>query len=383
MSASRTLMKLRYLFLTPIMTLCGWVQAADHVALLGTYTGESRGIYAVRLNAETGALSTPEVVAELSNPEFLALHPNGHVVYALTQVPLEGGKKSGAIAAFALEPTTGKLTLLNTEASNRGSLTHLAVDGTGKVVVAASYGDGYVTSFPLAADGRVGACATVLNQTGPLGPNKARQDAPHPHSVTMSPDGRIAFVADLGVDRVFGYDVASDKGTIAPHDPAFATFAAGTGPRHSKFSPDGKFFYVLDELDSTVTACRYDTKRGVAEPFQRTEALPSDFKGKSTASEIRIHPNGRFVYSANRGHDSIAVFARDEKSGALTRVEVVRTGGQTPRNFSLTPDGAWLLCAHQATNNLTVFKVNAETGQLTATENTAKVPKCVCVLFVN
>jgi 6-phosphogluconolactonase len=240
-----------------------------------------------------------------------------------------------------------------------------------------------VTSFPLLEDGRVGPCATVLNQTGPLGPNKARQDAPHPHSVTMSADGRVAFVADLGVDRVFAYDVTSENGTIAPHQPAFATFAAGTGPRHSKFSPDGKSFYVLDELDATITACRYDASGAVVEPFQRVESLPADFNGKNTASEIRIHPNGRFVYSANRGHDSIAVFARNPDSGALTRIEVVKTGGQTPRNFNLTPDGAWLLCAHQSSNTLTVFKVDAETGKLTANPATAKVPKCVCVLFVN
>lgn len=379
---SRTLMRLRFLFLTSILTVCGIAQAAEHIALLGTYTGESRGIYAVRLDSKSGALSAPELVAELSNPEFLALHPNGQIVYALTQIS-EGGKKFGAVAAFKLETTTGKLSPLNTESSHRGSLTHLAVDGTGKVLVAASYGDGYVASFPLLPDGRVGPCATIINQTGPLGPNKGRQDAPHPHSVTMSPDGRVAYVADLGVDRVFGYDVSSEQGTITPHDPAFATFAPGTGPRHTKFSPDGKSFYVLDELDATITACRFGPSRGVLEPFQRSDALPADFKGKNTASEIRIHPNGRFVYSANRGHDSIAVFSRDEKSGALSRIEVVPSGGQVPRNFNLTPDGGWLLCAHQSTNNLTVFKVDAESGKLTATESSAKVPKSVCVLFVN
>lgn len=360
--------------------------ARDHVALLGTYTGnaatDSRGIYAVRLDAETGALSTPELVAELSNPEFLALHPDGKVVYALTQVPAPGGKKAGAVAAFALEPGPVRLTPLNVESSGRGQFCHLAVDATGRMVVAASYGDPYVASFPLAADGRVGPVARVLDQTGPLGPQRPRQDAPHPHSVTLSPDNRFAFVANLGVDRVFAYELAPETGGLAPHDPAFTAIAPGAGPRHTKFSPDGNSFYVLDELDNSVTACRYDAVRGIAEPFQRVSTLPDDFNGKSTASEIRIHPNGRFVYSANRGHNSIAVFARDAATGALVQVETVPTGGQQPRNFSLTPDGAWLLCANQATNNLTVFKVDARTGRLTPTPHTAQVSKAVCVLFL-
>jgi len=360
--------------------------ARDYVALLGTYTGsaatDSRGIYAVRLNAETGALTAPELVAELSNPEFLALHPGGKVVYALTQVPAAGGKKAGAVAAFTLDAGAVRLTPLNVESSGRGQFCHLAVDATGGMVVAASYGDPYVASFPLAADGRVGKVANVLDQSGPLGPQKPRQDAPHPHSVTLSPDNRFAFVANLGVDRVFAYELAPESGGLAPHDPAFTPIAPGAGPRHTKFSPEANSFYVLDELDNTVTACRYDAVRGIVEPFQSISTLPDDFAGKSTASEIRVHPNGRFVYSANRGHNSIAVFARDAASGALVQVEIVPTGGQQPRNFALTPDGAWLLCANQATNNLTVFKVDARTGRLTPTPHTAHVSKAVCVLFL-
>jgi 6-phosphogluconolactonase len=357
--------------------------ARDHVALLGTYTGgESHGIYAVRLNSETGALSTPELVAELSNPEFLALHPNGHIVYALTQVNAPDGKSSGAVAAFEVDPESGQLKPLNVQSTNRSSLTHLAVDATGRMVVAASYGGAYVASFPLGKDGQVGPCATVISHEGPLGPNRARQDAPHPHSVTLSPDSRFAFVADLGLDRVVTYQLTLDKGSITPHEPAFASTAPGAGARHTKFSPDGKSFYVLDELDGTITSCRYDAARGVVEPFQRVSTLPDGFTGKSTTSEVRIHPNGRFVYAANRGHDSIAVFARNPETGALTRIEIVPTGGENPRNFSLTPDGAWLLCANQTSNNLTVFRVDAKTGRLSATTHTAHVPKSVCVLFL-
>lgn len=376
---------LRFLFLLILAGGSGAVlHGREHLALLGTYTGtESRGIYLVRLDGETGALSAPKLVAELSNPEFLASHPNGRVIYSLTQIPDEQGKNTGAVAAFALEPETGKLTLLNIESTGRGQLCHLAVDATGRIVVVASYGGGYTASFPIRPDGRVGRCATVIQHEGPVGPNRARQNAPHAHSVTISPDNRHAFVADLGLDRVLAFQLRPEDGSIAPHEPAFATIEPGAGPRHTTFCPDGKFFYVLNELTGTVTACRYDAARGLLDPFQYVSTLPEEQAGRGAASEIRMHPSGRFVYAANRGgQDSLAVFARDSATGALTPVEIVPCGGVQPRNFALTPDGAWLVCGHQATNSLAVFRVNSETGRLTATGEAVPAPKPVCVLFL-
>jgi 6-phosphogluconolactonase len=375
-------MKLRSPLLSLLAGACVSACAADHLALLGTYTGASRGIYAVRLDAESGALAVPELVAELPDPEFLALHPSGHFVYALTRATAAGGKTAGAIEAFAVDEKTGRLTALNTESTSRSSLTHLAVDPSGRMIVAASYNGGYVASFPIRADGSLAPMASVLTQTGPLGPDHARQEKPHPHSVTISPDGRFAFVADLGLDRVFSYRLDPEQGTIAANAPAFAAMPAGSGPRHTKFSPDRKFFYVLAELGGTVTACRYDEQRGALEPFQTVSTLPDDFTGKNGSSEIRIDRKGRFLYAANRGPNSIAVFRRDPESGALTRVEIVPTGGDHPRNFALSPDGAWLLCAHQNTGNLTVFRVDQETGRLTRTDAEAQVAKAVCVLFL-
>lgn len=361
--------------------------AREYTALLGTYTGngatDSRGIYAVKLDGETGVLSAPELVAELSNPEFLALHPDGRHLYALTRVDTPERKAVGAVTGFTLEAAAGvKLTPLNTEATGRGQLCHIAVDATGRQVLVAAYGDPYVASFPLLADGRVGSVASVIPHTGPLGPQKDRQEKPHAHSFTVSPDNRYAFAADLGVDRVFTYDLHPADGTIAPHDPAFTALPPGAGPRHTKFSPDGKHFYILSELGGTVTACRYDAGRGVMEPFQTISTLPTGYLGRHSASEIRVHPSGRFVYTANRVHNSIAVFARNPTTGELTLVEHVPTGGDQPRNFNLTPDGAWLLCAHQTTDNLVVFKVDAESGRLAPMGRPTRVARAVCVLFL-
>ena len=359
--------------------------AKEHVALLGTYTGgESRGIYVVRLDAETGALSTPQLAAEATNPAFLALHPNGRVVYAVNESDVVNGNPGGAVTAFNVNPSDGRLTQLNVESTGSRALAHVAVDATGHLVVAASYSGGYTVAFPIDAEGRLKPHTGLIPHDGPPGPNRARQDRPHPHSVTFSPDNHFALVADLGLDRVLIFRPDYSVGTLANHEAAFAPLAPGAGPRHSKFSPDGKFFYVVNELNSTVTGFRYESASpGMFAALNSPSTLPSDFTGKNSTAEIRVHPNNRFVYASNRGHNSLAVFERDLTTGELTRIEVVATGGEIPRNFALTPDGAWLLCAHQETNNLTVFRVDGDTGRLTRTSHTATAPRAVCVLFLN
>jgi 6-phosphogluconolactonase len=370
-------------FLFFLMTL-SIARPAEHLIFIGTYTAAgSRGIYALRLNDATGALSTPQVAAELANPTFLALHPNGRVLYSIGEAGTVDGKPAGIVSAYTLEAATGQLTLLNQQPSGGISLTHLAVDTTGRMLVAVSYGGGYVVSFPLAADGRIGARVSRLDHQGPLGPNPSRQDKPHAHSITISPDDRFGFVADLGLDRVFSYRLDPATATVTPNDPAFTTITPGAGPRHCKFSADGKFFYVLGEIDGSVTSCTYDAAHGVATPFQHISTLPEGFKvlDPDRAAEIRIHPNGRFVYASNRGHDSIAVFARDPATGRLTLVEITPCGGKEPRNFALSPDGQWLVCAHQNSNTIAVFRVDPATGRLTQVGGTVSVPTPICVLF--
>ena len=374
----------RNLLLT--LTLTTTMSAASPLIFIGTYTTKdvpSKGIYAVRLDTATGALSEPVVAAETPNPTFLTWRPDGRVLYALGEGPGPDGRSDGGVAAFAFDAASGKIALLNSRGTGGGgSTTMLATDATARMLVTVSYGAGYVASFPLAADGRLGERATLLIHTGPLGPNQIRQDKPHPHSVTISPDNRFALVADLGLDRVLVYRLDPATGTLTPHDPAFIATPPGTGPRHTKFSRDGRFFYILNEIDGSISACAYDAARGAGTPIQHISTLPAGFKvtDPDRAAEIRLHPNGRFVYASNRGHESIAVFAI-QADGTLQLVEITPCGGQHPRNFALTSDGNWLVCANQNSNNLVVFKVDAATGRLTATGHTATVPQPVCVLF--
>jgi len=363
-----------------LLALLPQVRAQDELIFIGTYTdGASRGIYSTRLDSATGALSAPILAVATPNPAFLALHPNGRVLYSLDTLGLSGGHPGGAAGAFAIDRSAGTLQKLNSESAGTVAITHLAADATGKMLAVASFGGGAVASFPIRTDGSLGARASFYLSQGPLGPNRDRQDQPHAHSVTFSPDNRHVYSCDLGRDRILCFAVDPEAATLTlaaeyPTEP-------GAGPRHSKFSSDGRCFYEVNEVNNTVGVYRCDPASGALTALQVLPTLPPDFHGANTAAEIRIHPNGRFVYASNRGHNSIAVFARNRADGRLTLVEIVPSGGIQPRNFALASSGAWLVCANRESNNLVVFRVDPETGRLKRSGQTAVVPAPVCVLF--
>jgi 6-phosphogluconolactonase len=305
------------------------------------------------------------LVAETPNPTFLAWHPDGRILYALSESGTVNGKPGGAVTAFRYDAPTASLTALNTEPTGGIGLAHLGVDATGRIAVAVSYHGGQVASFPILPDGRLGARTSLITQTGKLGPNTKRQDKPHPHSVTFSKDNRFAYVCDLGLDRIYHYRIDLAAATLTPA--AETPTTPGAGPRHSKFSADGKFLYVINELNGTVEVFAADAVSGALTRTQTISTLPADFAGESICAEIRLSPDERFVYGSNRGHDSLAVFARDTAKGTLTLVEIVPTGGKHPRNFNLAPDGRWLVCGNKDSDNVTVFRVDPATGRLSRT----------------
>ncbi|HVU17176.1 MAG TPA: lactonase family protein [Candidatus Didemnitutus sp.] len=359
--------------------------AAEYRLFVGTYTpkgGPSQGIYSLTFDSATGQLGRPEVAAAMMNPSFLVARPGGNVLFAEDESSDPAGKLGGSIAAFAFDPASPKLSLLNHQGGTGAHTAHLAVDGTGRMVIASSYTGGQIASFPVEGDGHLGTRVSWLHPKGDLGPNKARQEAPHAHSATFSPDNRFAYVCDLGLDRIFIYRVDPVAATLTPAAPASIATTPGAGPRHGAFSAEGKFLYVVNELNATVTTYARDAATGALSGVQTVGTLPTDFHGTNTCAEIAVHPNGKFLYASNRGHDSLAVFSRNADTGELTRVEIVPSGGRHPRHFALSPDGNWLICANRDTNNLVVFKVDTTTGRLTATGATASVPLAVCVLFV-
>jgi 6-phosphogluconolactonase len=354
----------------------------DYLVYIGTYTGQkSKGIYAYRFQGATGQLVPLGLVAETKNPSFLAVHPNRRFLYAVNEIANYDDQKSGAVSAFALDPRAGKLTFLNQVSSRGADPCYLVVDKRGKYALVANYSGGSVAAFPVHADGRLGEASALVQHAG-RSVNPERQQGPHAHSINLSPDNRFAIAADLGLDQLLVYRFDPTKGSLAANSPAFAQVNPGAGPRHLAFHPSGRFAYVINEMQSTVTAFAYDAAGGVLHPLETISTLPEGFAGKNDTAEVQVHPTGRFLYGSNRGHDSIAVFATDAEKGTLTPVEYVATRGKTPRNFGIDPTGSFLVVANQDSDNLVVFRINPDSGRLTPTGQVVEVPSPVCVKFV-
>jgi 6-phosphogluconolactonase len=285
--------------------------------------------------------------------------------------------------AFALDPKSGRLDALNQSSTGGGGSCHLSVDATGKSLVVANYGSGGVASLPVRADGSLGEPASIIQHTG-SSVDPQRQTGPHAHAINVSPDNRFALVPDLGLDKVLVYRLNTATATLTTNDPPFGSIAHGAGPRHLAFSPDGRFVYVINEMGSTITTFNYDSARGAMFETQNVSTLPKDYAGAGSnyCAEIAMHPSGKFVYGSNRGHDSIAVFNVDTKTGALTAVQHESTQGRWPRHFTIDPSGRWLLAENQNSDSVVVFALNARTGKLKPTGQMIEVDSPVCAVFV-
>jgi 6-phosphogluconolactonase len=350
----------------------------------GTYTGaKSKGIYVSQLDLATGQLSTPELAAESASPSYLAIHPNHHYLYAVNETGNFGGKKSGAVTSFAIDPLTGKLLVMNQQPSGGDGPCHVNVDHSGKDVLVANYGSGSCSVFPVQKDGRLAPASAFMQHHG-SSVNKSRQEGPHAHGIYPDPLNRFVFVADLGLDEILSYKFDPNHGTLMPNDPPFATVAPGSGPRHLAFHPTGRYAYVISEMACTITAFQYDASQGRLESFQTVSTLPegvSVLPSYSTA-EIHMHPNGKFVYGSNRGHNTIAVFGIDQATGRLTPVEHQSTQGKTPRGFGIDPTGHYLIAGNQDSDTVVGFRIDPNSGRLTPTGQTVQVGAPVCVEFL-
>ncbi|HUS04716.1 MAG TPA: lactonase family protein [Bryobacteraceae bacterium] len=355
--------------------------AKDMLVYVGTYTKTaSKGIYAYRLKGATGELTPLGLVAETVNPSFVALHPNGRYLYAVSETTGADGQKSGSVSAFSIDRKTAVLKFLNKVSSHGAGPCYVRVDNSGKAVAVANYGSGSIASFPIKADGTLGEAASAIQHTGSVADAK-RQGGPHAHSVNFSPDNKFAVAADLGLDELLVYRLDPEKATLTPNTPPFTKVSPRSGPRHFAFHPGGKFAYVINEISLTVTGFAWDAKAGVLKEVQTISTVPANFKEGSTA-EVQVHPSGKFLYGSNRGHDSIAVFSIDPRKGTLTAIEHVSTQGKTPRNFGIDPTGSFLIAANQDSDKLVVFRIDQKTGRLTPTGQTLDVPMPVCVKFL-
>lgn len=346
---------------------------------IGTYTsGESKGIYSCRFDNTTGGLSDLRLAAETPDPSFLALHPNGKFLYAVNETQEYNGQKSGAITAYEITDVAGgALKKLNTVSAHGASPCHLALTPGSKSLITANYHGGTVCVVAIKSDGSLGKNLNIIQHKG-SSVKLPRQSVPHPHAVNIDPTGKFAFIADLGMDQVLRYRIKED-GSLSEQDGTTKVKGA-SGPRHFAFHPSGKFGYVLNEMNRTITAFTYAGTTGDLKEIQTASTVPEGWERGSTA-EIFCHPNGNWLYSSNRGHDSIACFAIDPSNGRIEVIDIEKTGGRTPRNFNLAPEGKHLIAANQTSGDLHVFDIDQKTGALEPGMGRLEVPNPVCVVF--
>ncbi|MGA8152125.1 MAG: lactonase family protein [Terriglobales bacterium] len=372
----------------PLIALVSFLPSPTEAAAPGKYLlyvstfteHGSKAIYAYRLDSSSGKLTSLGLAAESVNPSFLTVDSRGRFLYATNETDTYNDHPTGAVSAFAIQPESGRLSLLNQLSSHDQGPTHITLDRTEAYALVSNYTLGSLAVFPVQKDGRLGEATSFVQHKG-SSVNPERQEGPHIHSVTLSPDDRFAVVADLGIDQLLVYRFDAAKGTLGA-SPQIVRASPGAGPRHSVFSSNGHFLYVINELQSTVVAYSYDTATGALHELQAISTLSKGFAGTSTAAEIDLHPSGRFLYASNRGDDSIAVFAIDSHAGTLMQVETDPAGGKTPRSFAIDPTGTWLLAANQASNNIVVFRIDGKTGQLAPTGDVVQVPSPACLKFV-
>ena len=341
--------------------------------------GDSKGIYHCWLDGNTGKLSNPTLAAEAGSPGFLAMHPTLPVLYAVCRLEAEPVVAAYRIPSDNRQP---ELELLNAVPIGDGGAAHVSVDQTGSTVLTAQYGGGSVAVFSLNDDGSLRERTQLINHEGGSGVVPRRQDASHAHWTGFSPDNRFAFVPDLGLDKVVIYKCDPKNSMLTPH--GNAVVPPGSGPRHMKFHTSGNYLFVLNELALTISTFRYDKVNGTTELVDTVPTVSDDMKAAelfNSASEIRVHPGGRFVYSANRGHDTISVFQFDETTAHLKLIEHEPVRGATPRNFNIDPSGRWLLAGGQDSHTVASFAIDPASGELTWNRSIIHVPAAICILF--
>lgn len=361
-----------------VSLLAAWfcpLLAQEYFLLVGTYTtGKSEGIYVYKFNSKTGDFSPVSIAKGTKNPSFLAISPNQRYVYSVGEL-----NTGGAVNAFSFSKKTGQLSLLNSQSSQGAGPCHVAVDKTGRWVMVGNYGGGSLALLPVLADGSLGAAKQSIQHVG-HSINPQRQDKPHVHSINIAANNQDVFVPDLGTDQVVVYQLNAQAGMLSPATPTHISVTPGSGPRHFVIHPSGKFAYVIQELDGTVTA--FDYQNGTLKAKQTVSTLPADYTGGKSCADIHISPDGKFLYGSNRIHDSIVMYAIDPGTGQLSYIGNEPVLGQKPRNFMIDPTGRFVLVANQDSDNITVFRRNAQTGKLSPTGQNIQVPTPVCLKMI-
>ena len=373
---------MRYVLLLSALMLsiapAGPARAEGPIAFITSFAGgEAGAINAFEFDTATGALKPLKKTSGVANPFFLALSSDGKYLYSNHSTNF-GGKVPEEVAAFEIVGRSGELKALN-RSSAKGTVTcYVDIDDTGRAAVAANYGSGSTVSFPVKADGSLGEAKSFFEHLKPGADPKTKS---HAHAAVVGPDNAHVYVPDLGLNRVLVYKLDAATAELTPADPPYTEMPEGAGPRHLTFHPGGKIAYVINEHGNSVTALDFDAATGALTVKQTLSTLPADFTGKSYCADLKITPDGRFLYGTNRGHDSIAIYGLAD-DGRLTLVGIEPSLGIGPQNLAITADGGWLLCANMPGKNVAVFRIDAKTGTLKSAGTPTELASPSCIMLL-
>lgn len=387
-------------FLCFILFSCGENKTADSTEIttnpkmekqyiyVGTYTkkeghvdGKGKGIYSVALNKSTDSLNIQSVETksfEAVNPSYITIAPDKKYLYAVHELNPNDGD-SGTVGAYRIDEVTKELHSINQQKTHNYAPCHIVVDATQQLAFVTNYVGGIVCVYPILKNGSLGEASQIIELKGKG--TTGRQEGSHPHSTTISPDNKFAFVSDLGTDKIMTYKIDFENKKLIPTEQGFLKIQDGAGPRHFAFHPNENIAYVVNELDATVNTFDYEKSTGQLTQKQSVSTLPQDFSGANYCADIHVHPSGDFVYASNRGHNSIAIFKVEKNDGTLTLIGTESTQGDFPRNFNIEPSGKYLWVANQNSDNILKFKIDPSTGKLTNVGE-IKIPTPVCLKFL-
>jgi len=352
---------------------------------IGTYTqgnSQSEGIYVYQFDPSTGSLSPVSTVKGIENPSFLKVSPKGGFLYAVSEVFEAQGKPGGELRAYSIDRQNGALSHLNSQSTHGACPCHVNVDQAEQYAMVSNYMGGNIAILPLKKDGSLRPASDVVQHRGCSNVNPERQEGPHAHSVTMSPDNKFVIAADLGQDMLRTYKLDIEEGKLLSVEENRVLTTPGAGPRHMDFHPDGRYVFLVNELENSIISYKYHKETGALKMLSTVSTLPDEFQGESIAADIHVHPNGKFLYASNRGHDSLVIFSIDENTGELKVLGFQSTRGEHPRNFCIDPGGSFLLAANKDSNNIVTFEIDKATGFLWPKGQAVHVPQPVCLAFL-
>jgi len=372
--------RLNYILVLVLFLIAQSVSARKYHLYVGTYTdGDSKGIYHYLFDSETGKLKYLDVTGDIKNPSFLKISPNKKYLYSVAEGDSFNGIRGGGVAAFKIGKN-GTLSKINDALSLGAYPCHVTVSPDNKKIIASNYGGGSLAVYDIKEDGGISPIRQLIQHEG-HGADPDRQTNPHTHSAQFDKKGTHLYVADLGIDKLLIYKYNEDSLLFFPAKQPFVKMEPGAGPRHFAFTCKQNFIYVINEINSTISVLKKERKNKKFIKIQDISTLPADFKESSACADIHLSADGRFVYGSNRGHNSIAIFSRDKKTGLLTFLGTEPVKGDWPRNFGIDPSGNFMLVANRKSSNITVFSIDRTTGKLTYTGTEIKIPNPVCIEF--